>query len=81
MEKLITATGKQFDCDSMVMIPEMGIAYIRVQNVDMATIATVFGNPAETMQLWYEGQYIAQYTKLTALIPEGTTIRVNLKKE
>lgn len=81
MEKLITATGKQFDCDSVATIPEMGIAYIRVRNVDMPTVATVFGNPAETIQLWYEGQYIAQHTKLAALIPEGNTIRVNLKKE
>lgn len=81
MEKITTATGKQFDCDYVSTIPEMGIAYVRVLNSDMPTVAAVFGNPAETVQLWYDGTYIAQHTKLSALIPEGDAIRVNLKKE
>lgn len=81
MEKIITATGKQFDCDSVATIPEMGIAYIRVLNADLPTVASVFGNPNETVQLWYEDVYISQHTKLSALIPEGNAIRVNLKKE
>lgn len=81
MEKLTTATGKKFDCDFFANNPASGIAHIRITGADLLTVAKVFGDPKETVQLWYEGMYLSQYTKLAALVPEGNVIRVNLEKE
>ena len=81
MEKLTTATGKAFDCDYFNPFPETRQANIRVLDTDLATVATVFSNPAETVQLWCGEAYAAQYTKLVAIVPEGDAIRVVLGKE
>lgn len=81
MEKLTTATGKTFDCDYFNPFPSASRCNLRVLNTPLATVATVFGNPAETVQIWCEGTYIAQYTKLVAIVPEGNAIRVVLGKE
>lgn len=81
MEKLKTATGKEFDCDYFNPFPPVGQINLRVLNVDLATVATVFANPTETAQLWCDAEYASQYTKLVAIVPEGTAIRVVLGKE
>ena len=81
MEKLKTATGKEFDCDYFNPFPPVGQVNLRVLNTPLATVATVFANPNETVQLWHDGQYAAQYTKLVAIVPEGNAIRVVLGKE
>lgn len=83
MDKIKTATGKEFDTDYVATIPTPPMAYIRILNTPLATVATVFSNPMETMQLYYNGAnaYIAQHTKLTAIIPEGDAIKVALAKE
>lgn len=81
MEKLKTATGKEFDCDYFNPFPPVGQVNLRVLNTSLATVATVFANPNETVQLWCDGQYAAQYTKLVAIVPEGNAIRVVLGKE
>lgn len=81
MEKLKTATGKEFDCDYFNPFPPVGQVNLRVLNTPLATVATVFSNPNETVQLWCDLQYAAQYTKLVAIVPEGNAIRVVLGKE
>lgn len=81
MEKLKTATGKEFDCDYFNPFPPVGQINLRVMNTPLTTVATVFGDPSETVQLWCDGQYAAQYTKLVAIVPEGNVIRVVLGKE
>ena len=81
MEKLKTATGKEFDCDYFNPFPPVGQINLRVLNVDLATVATVFSNQNETVQLQCGTQYAAQYTKLVAIVPEGNAIRVVLGKE
>lgn len=81
MEKLKTATGKEFDCDYFNPFPPVGQVNLRVLNTPLATIATVFSNPNETVQLWCGEQYSAQYTKLVAIVPEGDATRVVLGKE
>ena len=52
MEKLKTATGKEFSCDYFNPFPPVGQINLRVVNADVATVATVFSNPTETVQLW-----------------------------
>lgn len=81
MEVIKTNTGKQFDCDYVSVVPAVRTAYIRVQNTDIATVATVFGDTAETSALLWGDIRIEGYTRLAAIIPEGKTIRINLKEE
>lgn len=81
MEKLKTATGKTFDCDYFNHFPPADQVNIRVLGVSLVQAATVFSNPAETVQLWYEKQYLAQHTKVLAIVPEADAIRVVLGKE
>lgn len=81
MEKLKTATGKEFDCDYFNPFPPVWQVNLRVLNTPLSTVATVFSNPNETVQLWCGEQYAANYTKLVAIVPESNAIRVVLGKE
>lgn len=81
MEKLKTATEKEFDCDYFNPFPEAGQINIRVLGKTLVYVATVFSDPSETVQLWWENSYAAGYTKLVAIVPEGDAIRVVLGKE
>lgn len=81
MEKLATATGKEFKCDYFNPFPPANQVNLRVLGVSLAEAATVFSNPAETVQLWWEKQYLAQHTKVVAIVPEGDAIRIVLGKE
>jgi len=80
MDKIKTATGKEYNCDFFSVIPVPEQAYIRVLNASLTTVATVFGDPRETVQLWYGEHYIANYTKLVAIVPEMDAVRVVLAK-
>lgn len=81
MEKLTTATGKSFDCDYFNPFPPANQVNLRVLNMSLANVAVVFGDPKETEQLWYEGQYLAHHTKVVAIVPEVDAVRVVLGKE
>lgn len=81
MEKLKTATGKEFDCDYFNPFPPVRQTNLRVLNTDLVTVATVFSDPDETVQLCHGVQCASQYTKLVAIVPEGDAIRVVLGKE
>lgn len=81
MEKVTTATGKTFDCDYFNPFPPANQVNLRVLGVSLVEAATVFSNPAETVQLWWEKQYLAQHTKVVAIVPEGDAIRIVLGKE
>ena len=81
MEKIKTATGKTFDCDYFVLFDPLKQLDIYVHNVPFMTVASVFSNPNETMQLWFGNQYASQYTKLVSIAPEGTMVFVQLRKE
>lgn len=81
MEKLTTATGKTYNCDYFNPFPPANQVNLRVLGVSLVEAATVFSNPAETVQLWWEKQYLAQHTKVVAIVPEGDAIRIVLGKE
>ena len=81
MEKLKTATGKEFDCDYFNPFPPANQVNLRVLNVSLVEVASVFGNPAETVQMWYGDQYLAHHTKVIAIVPEVDAVRVVLGKE
>ncbi len=81
MDKVKTATGKEFDSDYIATIPNPPQAYIRVLNVPLGTVAGVFSNKSETIQLWHGEYYLAGYTNLVAIVPEPGAIKVVLSKE
>ncbi len=81
MDKVKTATGKEFDCTYFNPFPPMGQVNISIVNASFSTLAAVFSNPAETVQLWYEDQYLSYHTKLLAIVNDGDAIRVVLGKE
>ena len=81
LEKLCTATGKEFDCDYFNPFPEGGMLNLSVWNTTIAEAGTVFSDPAETIQLYFEGQYAAHYTRLIAIQPTNGGYRVVLGKE
>lgn len=81
MEKLKTATGKEFKCDYFNPFPPVGQVNLRILGESLATVATVFSDPRETVQMTWENQYVAQYTKLIAIVPEMDAVRVVLGKE
>lgn len=81
MEKIKTATGKTFDCIYFNPFPPMGHVNISIINSSFATLASVFSDPAETVQLWYGKQYLAHHTRLIAVVNDGDAIRVVLGKE
>lgn len=81
MEKIKTATGKEFDCIYFNPFPPMGQVNISIVNTSFSVLASVFSNPIETAQLWYGDQYLAYHTKLLAIVNDGDAIRVVLGKE
>ena len=81
MEKLITATGKMFDCSYFNVFAPVAQVNISIVNASFVTIASVFSSPEETVQLWYENQYLAYHTRLRAIVNDGDAIRVVLEKE
>ena len=81
MEKIKTATGKTFDCDYFVTFDPLKQLEIYLHNVPFMTVASVFSDPKETVQLWFGNQYAAQYTKLVSISPEANMVFVQLRKE
>lgn len=81
MEKLRTATGKGFDCTYFNPFPPMGQVNISIINASFATLAAVFSDPKETVQLRCGKQYLAHHTNLLAIVNDGDAIRVVLGKE
>lgn len=81
METIKTATGKQFKCDYFNPFPPANQVNIRILGVSLVDAASVFGNPAETVQLFCGKQYLSHHTKVKAIVPEGDAIRIVLEKE
>lgn len=81
MEKVTTATGKQFDCDSFTVFRERDRVYIHVYGLSLVKVAEIFGNPRETVQLWCGQQYVANHTRVISIGPDGDAVRVSLGKE
>lgn len=81
MEKVKTATGKEFDCDYFNPFPPMNQVNLNIWKSTVSEVAAVFGDPKETKQLSYCGQTLKRHTKLMGIIPEGKSIRVVLGKE
>lgn len=81
MDKLVTATGKEFECDYFnPFLPDKECG-IRILNESISKIASIFSNPEETIQLRCGSRQVDRYTRLSAIINEDGAIRVVLEKE
>lgn len=80
MEKLITATGKEFACDYFNQFEPTRQLSIQIYNIPFAQAAAIFSDPKETVQLWFENQYASNYTTLLSMSPVGDSIRVMLTR-
>lgn len=81
MTQIKLASGRIMDCDYMGHSDVHKQANVRIRNASIPEIASVFANPDETMQMYFEGDYAIGFTKLMALIDDGDAIRVVLGKE
>lgn len=81
MDTLITARGKNLKCDYFNLFPPAGQINLRIIGEGLTNVAAVFGDPTETVQLYWGKKYLAHYTRLIAIVPEGDAIRVVLGKE
>lgn len=79
--KIRMATGRELECDYMDHSQQRRQANIRILSTPITEVASVFSNPAETTQMWFEKDYAAGFTKLLAMIDDGDAIRVVLGKE
>lgn len=80
MNIIKTATGKEIPCNYCVVYEPARQVTIRLRDMSLAKAAAIFDNPAETVQLWHNDQYLAHYTKLLGIVNEGPTIRVVLER-
>lgn len=78
MDKLTTATGKEFDCDLFLPYPQGKRLYIRVLGINIVDAVRVFSDPAETVQFWCGKEYVANHTKVVSIGPEDDGIRISL---
>lgn len=79
--KIILANGMQLECDYMDHSEQRRQANVRILNTPMTEVARIFSDPAQTVQLRFENDYAAGFTKLLAMIDDGDAIRVVLGKE
>lgn len=79
--KITLANGNQLECDYMDHSEQRRQANVRILNTPMAEVARIFSDPAQTVQLRFEKDYAAGFTKLLAMIDDGDAIRVVLGKE
>ena len=81
MDKLTTATGKEFGCDYFNPFPQAGQINVRILGENLVRVVTIFSDTQETVQMWFGSQYASGYTKVIAIVPEGDAVRVVLGKE
>lgn len=81
MDKVYTATGKDFNCDYVVEIPSPAEIHVRIQNASIADVARVFSDRSETKIIKHGGSEYRGFTNLVAIVPEGIFVRVVLSKK
>lgn len=80
MDMLTTATGKTIQCDYFNLRPEAGRLRIQLAGVDMTSVAAIFSNSQETMQLNFGNEHAVGYTEMVSIMPVGGEIRVLLRR-
>ena len=74
MITITTATGKTFDSDYAVALPNMPLGYIRIVHDNLKYVRSVFGDSAELPIKEYP-----QYTKIVTMIDENIAVKLVLQ--
>lgn len=81
MEKLVTAKGKEINCDYFNPFPPLGQVFFRILGISLVDAVAIFSNPSETITLRCGEEYVAHHTKIVNITPEADAIRLTLGKE
>lgn len=74
MITITTATGKEFQSDYAIALPNMPVGYIRIIHDNLKYVRSVFADSAELPLKEYP-----QYTQIAAMVDEATAIKLVLK--
>lgn len=80
MDTIATATGKTVQCNYFNLRPEAGRLRIQLAGIDMTSVAAIFSNSQETMQLSFGNVHAVGYTEMVSIMPVGDEIRVLLRR-
>lgn len=69
-----TATGKEFESDYAVTLPNPRVAFIRILGQNVKKVRKVFSNPAEFPIEGFE-----EFHTMTGVIEEDTAVKIVLK--
>ena len=81
MSTLQTASGIKMECDYFNPLEQTRQLNVRVLNKSLVFIAGIYSDKSETVKLFCDGLYAANFTRLVAIVPEGDAIRIVLEKE
>lgn len=74
MITITTATGKEFQSDYAIALPNMPVGYIRIIHDNLKYVRSVFSDSAELPLKEYP-----QYSQIVTMIDETTAIKLVLK--
>lgn len=81
MDKVTTATGREFSTDYLVASTHTKMMFLRIIGETSETVREVFQNPEETATITYAGQDYEGFTTFCHIIDEGDALKVVLKHE
>lgn len=81
MDKLTTATGKEYASDYLVTIPKPQMMFVRILGENIDAVREVFQNPEETATLTYADREYTGFTVFDSIVDEGDALKVVLKHE
>ena len=74
MITITTATGKEFQSDYAIALPNMPVGYIRIIHDNLKYVRSVFSDNAELPLKEYP-----QYSQIVTMIDETTALKLVLK--
>ena len=74
MITITTATGKTFESDYAIALPNMPVGYIRILHDNLEYVKRVFSDNAELPLVEYP-----QYTKIVTMIDENIAVKLVLQ--
>lgn len=80
MDKVKTATGKEFDTDYMVEHEPTSSIYLRIVGEEFNAVKTVFSNPEETSELTYVGRTYDGFTRMDRIEQQSDAVKMRLMK-
>lgn len=81
MDMLITASGKNVQCDYFNLRSDVGRLRLQVAAIDTVEAAEIFSSEDETKLLKFCGIVAEGYTRLVSIMPVLNGIRITLRRK